>query len=106
VQLKLRMIKGSCGKVCGNEEGEIMSRKVLTVELISKATAALDWLTRRTRMSETDVVNRALQLYRFFEEVSADGQVVLVKDRNAELTVRRGSVWEVSLSGPSMRVVK
>ena len=40
------------------------------------------------------------------DEVGADGQVVLVKDRNAELTVRKGSVWEVSLSGPSMRVVK
>lgn len=45
----------------------------ITVGLIPKAVEALDWLAQRTGMTKTDLVNRAVQLYRFTEESQVNG---------------------------------
>lgn len=45
----------------------------ITVGLIPKTWDSLDWLVAQTGMSKTDVINRAVQLYRFTEQAAAEG---------------------------------
>jgi hypothetical protein len=61
----------------------------LNAILIPKAEQALNWLTESTGLNRTDVVNRALQLYRFVEEsTSAGGKVVVVRANGESENVR------------------
>lgn len=52
----------------------------ITVGLIKQSDDALTYLTEATGHSKTDVVNRALQLYRFVAEAERRGAVVLLRD--------------------------
>jgi hypothetical protein len=50
----------------------------LTVNLVENASDALGNAARRSRLSRTDVVNRALQLYDLLGEVEASGGATFV----------------------------
>jgi len=51
------------------------------VSLVAKAAADLARTLARTRLSQTDVVNRALSLYEFFDsELSSGAEVIVRRD--------------------------
>ena len=52
----------------------------ITVALIPKAGGDLQRLQDRTNLSKTDIVNRAISLYEFFESQLNAGQDLLVRD--------------------------
>jgi hypothetical protein len=62
----------------------------ITVALISQAAEDLKILQDRTRLSKTDVVNRAISLYEFVDAQLRAGQDILIRDRSSGeiLTVR------------------
>lgn len=45
----------------------------VTVGLVRDTDAALDFLAEHTGLSKADIVNRAVQLYRFTEQSAIDG---------------------------------
>jgi hypothetical protein len=53
----------------------------VTVALVPKAAADLQYLVDETGLSKTDIVNRAISLYKFVEESTAAGREVLVRDK-------------------------
>lgn len=53
----------------------------VTVALIPKAAEDLQQLVDRTGLSKTDIVNRAITLYEFFEGQLKAGNDVIVRDR-------------------------
>jgi hypothetical protein len=53
----------------------------ITVALIPKAADELLRLQDRTRLSKTDVVNRAITLYEFVDERTRAGQEILIRDK-------------------------
>ena len=53
-------------------------RNRITVGLIKKADEALDELSSDTGLSKSDLVNRALQLYKFIEDEKAKGNTIWV----------------------------
>jgi hypothetical protein len=53
----------------------------ITVALIPKAGDDLLRLQERTRLSKTDVVNRAITLYEFVDAQLRDDQEVLLRDK-------------------------
>ena len=57
----------------------------ITVNLIPRAVAALDQARAITGLSQTDVVNRALQAYAFLEKEGSEGARVLI-ERNGKIT--------------------
>lgn len=63
----------------------------LTVNLTEKSDHALAWLSESTDLNRTDVVNRAIQLYKYIHEATAvDGhklQLVSADGRQVE-TIR------------------
>ncbi len=53
----------------------------VTVALVSKAATDLQSTHERTRMSKTDIVNRAVSLYEFVEaEMSAGAELIVRRD--------------------------
>lgn len=53
----------------------------ITVSLVAKAAADLARTLARTRLSQTDVVNRAVSLYEFFDsEISSGAEVIVRRD--------------------------
>lgn len=53
----------------------------ITVALVAKAAADLQDTHERTRMSKTDIVNRAVSLYEFVEaEMSAGAELIVRRD--------------------------
>jgi hypothetical protein len=62
----------------------------ITVALITQVSDDLKLLQARTRLSKTDVVNRAITLYEFIDAQLRDGKDILVRDpKSGEiLTVR------------------
>jgi hypothetical protein len=53
----------------------------ITVSLVAKAAADLARTLTRTRLSQTDIVNRALSLYEFFDsEISSGAEVIVRRD--------------------------
>lgn len=53
----------------------------VTVALVSKAATDLQSTHERTRMSKTDIVNRAVSLYEFVEaEMSAGAELMVRRD--------------------------
>ena len=52
----------------------------ITVALIPKASDDLQRLQDRTGLSKTDIVNRAIAAYEFFESKLRDGNDLLVRD--------------------------
>lgn len=47
--------------------------KRVTLNLIPKASEDLDWLTGELRINNTDIINRAIQLYAFLEREQREG---------------------------------
>jgi hypothetical protein len=62
----------------------------ITVPLITQVADDLKLLQTRTRLSKTDVVNRAITLYEFIDAQLRDGKDILVRDQKSGeiLTVR------------------
>jgi hypothetical protein len=54
----------------------------ITVALVPKAVADLQYLVDDTGLSKTDLVNRALSLYKFIQESIAAGREVIVHDKD------------------------
>jgi hypothetical protein len=61
------------------ERGEQPPERI-TVALIPKAAADLQHLQDRTKLSKTDVVNRAITLYEFIDEQMGAGRDLLIRD--------------------------
>lgn len=53
----------------------------LTVNLIPTANEALDRAAARERLSKTDIINRAIQMYDYLREHEAGGQDILTRDK-------------------------
>jgi hypothetical protein len=53
----------------------------ITVALVPKVAADLQYLLGDTGLSKTDLVNRALTLYRFIQESLTAGREVIVRDK-------------------------
>ena len=58
----------------------------LRIPLIPKAEDDLQRLQERTRLSETDVVNRAITLCEFIDARQWASQEILIRDRNTRET--------------------
>jgi hypothetical protein len=54
----------------------------ITVALIPKVREELQRLQDQTSLSKTDIVNRAITLYRFIEAQRSAGQDLLLRDKN------------------------
>ncbi len=52
----------------------------VTVNLSARASHALDLVTKLTGDTKTDAISRALQVYAFIEEITANGGSVYVKE--------------------------
>jgi hypothetical protein len=55
---------------------------MITVVLVSKAAADLARTRRRSKLSETDVVNRAISLYEFLDEELDNGTKLMLRRRD------------------------
>jgi len=58
----------------------------ITVALIPKAAEDLQRLQDRTRLSKTDIANRAITLYEFVDTQLRSGRDVLIRDNEAGIT--------------------
>jgi hypothetical protein len=65
----------------GNKTTTTTETERITVALVPKASADLQYLLEKTGLSKTDLVNRALSLYKFVEESTSTGQEVIVRDK-------------------------
>lgn len=52
----------------------------VTVALVPKAAGDLQQAVERTGLSKTDVINRAISLYRYIEGRLSDGDELLIRD--------------------------
>lgn len=57
----------------------------VTVVLIPKARAAVTATAGRLGLSETDVINRAVQAYDYFEEQAAAGATILIWPQHGDI---------------------
>lgn len=62
----------------GRGDGGVLER--VTVNLTARAARALELATKLTGDSKTDTINRALQIYAFLEETSAEGGAIYVRE--------------------------
>jgi hypothetical protein len=73
------------GRTTKDEKAEDIARQSpperITVALIPKAGDDLQSLQDRTGLSKTDLVNRAITLYEFFDERIRAGHDVLIRDK-------------------------
>jgi hypothetical protein len=53
----------------------------ITVALIPKVAGGLTRLQERTNLSKTDIANRAISSYEFFDQQLQDGRELIVRDR-------------------------
>lgn len=66
-------------------EGDAPPRVVrLTVALLASIAHLLSAIVDRTGMSKTDVINRAIKLYAFIDEETADGSELVIRRKNGE----------------------
>ena len=67
----------------GLQEGAVrtLPAERVTVALIPKAAGELQELVDRTGLSKTDIVNRAITLYEFFEAQLQAGNDLIIRDR-------------------------
>ena len=68
---------GTTGRRRGEGGGPL---ERVTVNLSARASRALELITKLTGDSKTDVINRALQVYAFFEETTADGGALYIQE--------------------------
>lgn len=60
-------------------ERQVVAKRI-TVGLIKKVLAELERLQRRTGMTSTDVINRAITLAAFVDEQTAAGKELILRD--------------------------
>ncbi|MGV4984394.1 hypothetical protein ACVB8X_03590 [Streptomyces sp. NRAIS4] len=60
-----------------------MSERI-TIALIAKAAESLQRLQRRTGLSKTDVVNRAISVYDFIDQQLEDGNELLIRRKGTD----------------------
>jgi len=58
----------------------------ITVALVAKAAADLEMIKDRTGLSKTDIVNRAIALYEFFDAEMRNGRELFIRDRETGQT--------------------
>ncbi|MGZ0236073.1 ribbon-helix-helix domain-containing protein [Streptomyces sp. H49] len=56
----------------------------ITIALIAKAAEGLQRLQRRTGLSKTDVVNRAISVYDFIDQQLEDGNELLIRRKETD----------------------
>jgi hypothetical protein len=59
----------------------------ITVALIPKVAGGLTRLQRRTNLSKTDIANRAISSYEFFDEHLQAGRELIIRDRKTGETL-------------------
>ena len=59
----------------------------ITVNLVPRAQAALTLLGALTGDSKTDTVNRAIQMYAFFEDARSRGDEILLRHPNGDTDI-------------------
>jgi hypothetical protein len=59
----------------------------ITVWLIPKAVRALRRLKRRTGLSATDIINRAIQLYRWMDETEDTCDICTINRQTGEMSL-------------------
>ena len=59
----------------------------ITVALIPKVAGGLTRLQRRTKLSKTDITNRAISSYEFFDEHLQAGRELIIRDRKTGETL-------------------
>jgi len=80
-----RAIDLGTAKTAGRELGSTGPDRV-TVNLSVRGSRALVLATRLTGETKTDIVNRALQIYAFLEQIAADGGSIYAREAaNSEL---------------------
>jgi hypothetical protein len=72
--------RGSRSQGSGGSGGSGGPLERVTVNLIARASRALQRVADRTGDSKTDIINRALQVYGYLEDVSADGGAIYVRE--------------------------
>jgi hypothetical protein len=60
----------------------------LTVALLQRTSAALAAVRERTRLSKTDIVNRAIALYEFIDAETRAGRELAVRGPDGDQVVR------------------
>jgi hypothetical protein len=68
---------GATGRRRGEGGGPL---ERVTVNLSARASRALEQIAKLTGDSKTDIINRALQVYAFFEETTADGGALYIQE--------------------------
>lgn len=63
-------------------------QKRLSVTLLTPAVDDLTWLCTHKRLSQADVINRALQVYALIERNVAEGKKLVLQDVATEETER------------------
>lgn len=64
-----------------------MSEQRIVIQTLPKTSAALDDLAAKTGLSQTDVANRAIQLYAWWQEQRDAGHEVLVRTDKTQYVV-------------------
>ena len=72
---EVRTTASAAGHIARPQEGER-----ITVALIPKAAGDLRRLQERTNMSKTDITNRAITTYQFFDTQLKSGRDLIVRD--------------------------
>jgi hypothetical protein len=72
------------------ERGDVRAQPAvadrITVALIPKAAEDLQRLQDRTRLSKTDLTNRAISLYEFIDAQMSAGREILIRDNKTGAT--------------------
>jgi hypothetical protein len=78
---------GKTGSKAESDAARTQAERI-TVALIPKAAADLQQVHARTGLSKTDIVNRAITLYEFFDGMARAGQEFLLRDKETGETER------------------
>lgn len=74
--------RGNSAEAQGGAPTQPLAVERITVALIRKAGEDLQRLQDDTNLSKTDIVNRAISLYRFINSQQHQGQDVLIRNKN------------------------
>jgi hypothetical protein len=72
--------QGGAGTAGRSSGGNGSGLERVTVNLTARASRALEIATGLTGETKTDAINRALQIYAFLEQVTADGGSVYARE--------------------------
>ncbi|MDA2809456.1 hypothetical protein O4J56_02290 [Nocardiopsis sp. RSe5-2] len=60
----------------------------MTVNLTARSTQALDTTVAATGDTQTDVINRAIQVYAYLEQAMARGELIYLEDPEKQMRER------------------